>query len=51
MDQVVPIYASRKIYEVKYISNNSCIFTEFDGSHQIDSNLINVINLEIQRIF
>ena len=52
MDQVVPIYASRKIYEkVKYISSNSCIFTEFDGSHQIDSNLINVINLEIQRIF
>ena len=52
MDQVVPINASRKIYEsVKYISSNSCIFTEFDGSHQIDNNLINVINLEIQRIF
>ena len=52
MDEVVPINASRKIYEeVKKISDNSCNLYEFDGSHQIDCNLINIVNLEIKKLF
>jgi len=52
MDQVVPIHASRKIYEeVNKVSLNSCNIFEFDGSHQISCDLINIIVLEIKRLF
>ena len=52
LDEVVPIAASRKIYQkVKDISVNSCEFIEFDGYHQIDLNLINMINLKIKELF
>ncbi len=51
-DDVVPIEASRIIYEkVKSKSSKFCKFIEFDGSHQIDSNLINFISLELNNIF
>jgi len=41
-DDVVPIDASRTIYEkVKIKSSKFCELFEFDGFHQIDSNLIN----------
>tara|TARA_B100000945_G_scaffold39703_1_gene26733 strand:- start:45 stop:662 length:618 start_codon:yes stop_codon:yes gene_type:complete len=51
-DQVVPIEASRIIFEkVKNKSSKFCELIEFDGFHQIDSNLINVISSKISDIF
>jgi phospholipase/carboxylesterase len=51
-DDVVPIEASRIIYEkVKSKSSKFCQFIEFDGFHQIDSNLINVISSQMNNIF
>jgi len=51
-DDVVPIDASRIIYEkVKSKSSKFCKFLEFDGFHQIDSNLINFISSNINNIF
>ena len=51
-DDVVPIDASRIIYEkVKSKSSEFCEFIEFDGFHQIDSNLINIINSKMRDIF
>ena len=47
-----PIDASRSIYEkVKSKSSKFCELLEFDGFHQIDSNLINFISLKIGNIF
>ena len=52
LDDVVPIEASRIIYEkVKSKSSNFCELMEFNGYHQIDSNLIDFINLKISNIF
>ena len=52
MDDVVPFEASRKIYEkVRGISLNFCELIEFNGYHQIDLNLTNIINLKIKDIF
>ena len=51
-DDVVPIEASRIIYEkVKSKSSKFCQFIEFDGFHQIDSNLINVISSHVNNNF
>ena len=51
-DDVVPFEASRKIYEkVRGISLNFCELIEFNGYHQIDLNLTNIINLKIKDIF
>ena len=51
-DDVVPIDASRTIYEkVKGKSSKFCELLEFDGFHQIDSNLINFISSNISNIF
>ncbi len=51
-DDVVPIDASRIIYEkVKSKSSKFCELLEFDGFHQIDSNLINFISSNISNIF
>ena len=51
-DDVVPIKASRIIYEkVKLKSSNFCELKEFDGLHQIDSNLIDFISSNIINIF
>ena len=51
-DDVVPIDASRTIYEkVKSKSLNLCELIEFDGFHQIDSNLINLISSNMNNIF
>ena len=51
-DDVVPIEASRVIYEnVKGKSSKFCELLEFDGFHQIDSNLINFISANITNIF
>jgi len=51
-DDVVPIDASRIIYEkVKSKTSNFCELLEFDGFHQIDSNLINFISSNISNIF
>ncbi len=51
-DNVVPIEASRMIYEkVKSKSSKFCEFVEFDGFHQIDSNLINFISSNLNNIF
>ena len=50
-DDVVPIDASRIIYEkVKSNSSKFCELLEFDGFHQIDSNLINFISSNISNI-
>ena len=52
MDEVVPISASKDVYQkIKNISKNSCEFNQFDGNHQIDTNLINHIDLKIKDIF
>ena len=52
MDNVVPISASKKIYQkIKAISENFCELHEFDGFHQIDPNLIKNINLKIKEFF
>ena len=51
-DDVVPIAASRIIYEkVKSKTSKFCELLEFDGFHQIDSNLINFISSNINNIF
>ena len=51
-DDVVPIEASRIIYEkVKIKSSKFCELIEFDGFHQIDSNLIDNISSRINIIF
>ncbi|MBO8233169.1 esterase [Prochlorococcus marinus XMU1419] len=51
-DDVVPIDASRIIYEkVKNKSSELCELLEFDGFHQIDSNLIDFISSNISNIF
>ncbi len=51
-DNVVPIEASRTIYEkVKSKSFKFCELIEFDGLHQIDSNLVNLISAKMSKIF
>ena len=51
-DDVVPIEASRSIYKkVKDKSSKFCELIEFDGFHQIDSNLIDFISKKISSIF
>ena len=51
-DDVVPIEASRIIYKkVKSESSKLCELIEFDGFHQIDSNLIDFIASKISNIF
>ncbi|MCR8539569.1 MAG: esterase [Prochlorococcus marinus CUG1439] len=51
-DDVVPIEASRIIYEmVKSKSSKFCELVEFDGFHQIDSNLVDFISSKISDIF
>tara|TARA_A100001388_G_scaffold102500_1_gene74714 strand:- start:170 stop:787 length:618 start_codon:yes stop_codon:yes gene_type:complete len=51
-DDVVPIEASRSIYEkVKGKSSKFCKLLEFNGYHQIDSNLIDFISSNITNIF
>ena len=51
-DDVVTIDASRNIYEkVKSKSSKFCELLEFDGFHQIDSNLISFISSNISNIF
>jgi len=51
-DDVVPIEASRIIYKkVKSKSSKLCELIEFDGFHQIDSNLIDFISTKISNIF
>ena len=51
-DDVVPVDASRIIYEkVKNKSSKFCELLEFNGSHQIDPNLINFISSNISTIF
>jgi len=51
-DEVVPIQASRIIYEkVKNNSSKLCELIEFDGFHQIDPNLINLISSKMGNIF
>ncbi len=51
-DDVVPIQASRIIYEkVKSKSSQLCELIEFDGFHQIDTNLIDLIGSKISNIF
>ena len=52
LDQVVPISASRNIYQkIRSISQNLCEINEFDGNHQIHLGLINNINLKIKELF
>ena len=51
-DDIVPIEASRIIYKkVKSESSKLCELIEFDGFHQIDSNLIDFIALKIRNFF
>tara|TARA_B100000886_G_scaffold162156_1_gene110573 strand:- start:1235 stop:1852 length:618 start_codon:yes stop_codon:yes gene_type:complete len=51
-DDVVPIEASRIIYEkIKSKSSKFCELIEFDGIHQIDPNLIDIVNSNINIIF
>ena len=51
-DDVVTIVASRKSCEmVKSKSSKFCELIEFDGFHEIDSNLINIISSKIRNIF
>ena len=52
LDDVVPIQASRIIYEkVKSKSSKFCEIMEFNGVHQIDSNLINLLKSNMSKIF
>ena len=52
LDNVVPIEASRIIYEkVKNKSAKFCELIEFNGAHQIDSNLIDIISSKTVDIF
>ena len=51
-DDIVPIEASRIIYKkVKSESSKLCELIEFDGFHQIDSNLIDFISSKMGNIF
>jgi len=51
-DDIVPIEASRNIYKkVKSKSSKFCELLEFDGFHQIDSNLINYLSSNVNNIF
>ena len=51
-DDVVPIEASRIIYEkVKKKSSEFCEIIEFDGFHQIDLNLIDLIISKMSNFF
>ncbi len=51
-DDVVPIDASRIIYEtVKSKTSKFCELVEFDGFHQIDSQLIDFISSNMSNIF
>ena len=51
-DDVVPVDASRIIYEkVKSKSSKYCELLEFDGTHQIDPNLINFLSSNISTFF
>ncbi len=51
-DDIVPIASSRTIYQkVKIKSNNLCELIEFDGNHQIDLGLIDIINSTTKIIF
>ena len=51
-DDVVPIDASRIIYEkVKSKSSKFCKLLEFEGAHQIDSDLINFISSNMSNLF
>ena len=51
-DDVVPIEASRFIYKkVKSKSTKICELIEFDGSHEIDPNLIDIVRSKIRNIF
>ena len=51
-DDVVPVDASRIIYEkAKNKSSTFCELIEFDGFHQIDSNLIDLISSKMNNIF
>ena len=51
-DDVVTIGASRKICEmVKSKSSKFCELIEFEGFHQIDSNLTNIISSKLSNIF
>ena len=52
MDEVVPISTSKNIYQkVKSISQNFCEFNEFEGYHQINPKLIDLIILKIKELF
>ena len=51
-DEVVPIDASRIVYEkVKSKTSKFCELLEFEGSHQINSSLIDFISLKMSFIF
>ena len=51
-DEVVPLSASKQIYEdLKINSNYSCHLHEFNGFHEIDINFIDLIRSEINIIF
>jgi len=51
-DDVISIEASRIIYEkVRSKTSKLCELLEFDGNHQIDSNLIDVLSSKISYIF
>ncbi len=51
-DDVVPIDASRVIFEkVKSQSSKFCELIEFDGFHQIDSDLIDFLSSKVSIIF
>ena len=51
-DDVVPIEASRIIYEkVKSKTSKFCELIEFNGYHQIDPNLIDIICSKMSKIF
>ena len=51
-DNVVPIDASRTIYEqVKSKTSEFCELIEFDGFHQVDSNLIDILSSKMSIIF
>ena len=52
MDDVVPVEASRNIYKkIKKQTSSICELIEFDGYHQIDLNLVNIISSKIMNIF
>tara|TARA_Y100001968_G_scaffold292966_1_gene298606 strand:+ start:525 stop:1142 length:618 start_codon:yes stop_codon:yes gene_type:complete len=52
MDNVVPISASISIYEkVKSLSTKFCKIIKFNGYHEVDQDLINIITSKIKDIF